>query len=291
MSIERPKIDRSILLASNATVVDAFDLHSDAAISKWSIGRNAVTYEKGDSHTLSLYLSGGETSYRADNTGTRGAPGRICLMPQGHQSKWHINGTIDFLHLYFSDHLLKTFAAQHFDKDVRFIEMPDLTYNDDPVLQAKLLAYVRACERAPEHAFLASEAAFYDLMYHLITRYNSFAVKGEKIQGGLSPSHIRAVKARINDDLSSGVTIADLAHSVTMSPYHFARMFKISFGVAPAAYVNQIRLARAKGMLVGDLSIADISAVTGFTHQSHMTQSFKKHFGITPKQYRSLMAA
>jgi AraC family transcriptional regulator len=291
MISERRKINRSILLASNATVVDQYDLHSDAAISKWSIGRNAVTYEKEDSHTLSLYLSGGETSYRADDAGMKGAPGRICLMPQGHRSIWHINGDIDFLHLYFSDHLLKNFAAQHFDIDVRFIEMPDLTYNDDPLLHAKLTAYVRACKNAAEHAYLQTESTLYDLLYYLVVAYNSFAIRGERITGGLSPNHIRTIRARIADSIHSNVTIADLALLVSISPYHFARMFKISFGMTPAAYINQLRLSKAKELLASKLSLVDISSLTGFSHQSHMTQNFKRFVGVTPKQYRMILAA
>lgn len=286
MAQKQSKIDTSILLAANAEAVDQIDLIDSVAISRWAIDRNLVRYQKEDSHTLSMYVKGGETSHRADQSGNKGAPGKLCLMPQGHQSDWHINGRIEFVHLYFADSTLKDYAASHLDCDIRHIDLQDLTYADDPQLQQHLLDYVTACEANRHISPLYAEATLHEIFNCLITRYNGAELRKTSIQGGLSPSHIRVIRSMIWDELHTKLSIARLADHIGLSPYHFARMFKLSFGSSPAEYITRARIEKTRALLATDLPIADISLHTGFSQQSHMTSQFKKATGLTPAEYR-----
>jgi AraC family transcriptional regulator len=282
-------IDSQILLKQNATIVDQIGLNNDLALSRWSIDPTEVTYQKDDSHTLSIYLSGGETSFRADKFDKNGAPGALCLMPEGHRSTWSINGNVAFAHLYFTDRLLKQFAAMHFDCDIRFIDLIDLTYGDDAKLRALLFTYFTACETDSEHQHLFAEQALFDLLYHLTTDYNGYALKEERVNGGLSPKHLRRAKAHIRSCLDQQLSLEILAQDVGLSPYHFARMFKTSVGETPARFIMRARVEGAKQLLQGDMHLAEVSAAAGFSHQSHMSQQFKKHVGVTPMKYRSII--
>lgn len=286
MAKNNNKIDSTQLLSVNAEVIDQMDLMRHVAISRWSIDRNCVTYQKDDSHTLSVYIEGGETSYRTDQAANKGAPGKLCLMPQGHNSDWHINGKIEFLHLYFTDQILKQFAASHYDMDVRRIELCDTTYSDDKALRLKLADYVKRCSSREYPSALFAEQSLYNLFDHLITKYNGFQVHSSPINGGLSPHHMKTVKSAITDKLHSKISIAELATEVGLSPFHFARMFKLSFGETPADFITRTRIKKVKELLPSKLSLADISLRTGFSQQSHMTDKFKKHTGITPAAYR-----
>jgi AraC family transcriptional regulator len=255
-------------------------------VARWHIQRNTVTYQRPDSHTLSLYLSGGESSYRADQQSLHGAPGRLCLMPQDHRSHWHINGDIEFIHLYFSDDMLKGFAASQFATDVRFVELREVIYEDDRLLARLMQRYFMLSHCDPSSSPLLAEELIYQVMHHLMLHYNGYEVRDDVVTGGLSPAHRRRVATMIDDDLAAKHRLHSLAADVNLSPFHFARMFKQSFGESPAAYITRQRIHAVKRQLKSDLPLAEISQQLGFSQQSHMTKTFKALTGLTPHLYR-----
>ncbi|WP_417466129.1 helix-turn-helix domain-containing protein [Kordiimonas sp.] len=285
------KIDGTCLLQANAEIVDRIDLFNEVAISRWTIDRNSVAYEKSDSHTLSLYLKGGETSCRADQHGNYGAAGRLCLMPQGHASHWHIGGRVEFAHLYFSDAFLKHYTASQLDQDVRLIELQDLTYQDDAQLKNLLLTYMGRCSIDRHCSSIGTEQVLMQIFSHLIRQYNAFKLKPPAIKAGLSEHHRKKIRAAIADRLNEKLTITELASLTGLSPYHFARMFNLTFGEGPAQYIVRQRVERAKELLGTNASLALISADLGFSHQSHMTAQFRSITGITPGAYRAYFNA
>jgi len=284
-------MDRAPLISVNAEMTGQYDLRREVAIAQWSIDRNRVAYQKADSHTLSLYLAGGDTSYREDLRDRKGRAGILSLMPEGHMSRWEIGGRIDFAHLYFSDQVLKQFAGDHFDRDVRLFELMDLTYQDDPELRHLMQSYIQNCQDSSGRPSLLGEQLFYQILAHLLTNYNSFNIAATPIRGGLSLKHARLIRAVIQDQLATPLSIAGLASLVGLSPFHFARQFKESFGEAPAQYICRQRVEAVKELLSSGQSLADIAAQTGFAQQSHMTQQFKRHTGLTPAAYRRLISA
>jgi len=290
MSRADKKIDSALLLKANASIEAQHDIHKDVAVSRWSIDRNSVAYEKSDSHTLSLYLKGGDTSYRADQKGNQGRAGTLCLMPQGHASSWHIGGPIDFVHLYFSDAILKRFAADHYEQDVRLVDIRDLTYQADQTLSNMLLGYVDCCTRQPDRAGLIGEQLLYSIFDHVIGHYNGFEIKESRLKGGLTPRQMKQVKALIADRLETRLTMSELAAEAGLSPFHFARQFKESFGETPGQHVMRRRIEKVKERLSSDEPLAQIAANAGFAQQSHMTAQFKRQMGITPQVYRIALA-
>lgn len=284
------KINNSILLNVNAKKIDQIDLQANTAISRWKIDKNSVNYKKPDSHTLSLYIKGGQSSFRSDQQANKGAPGKFTLMPQNHESDWSINGEIEFIHLYFTDAVLKQYAAINFDCDVRFIDLQDLTYKKDIKLQKLFLAYCQVFESKNYSSPLLSEEMLYTIFHHIINHYNSSQIKHHNIRGGLSTFHIGKIKSMINDCLDEKLTISRLSNEVGLSHFHFAKMFKVSFAESPACFINRLRIERVKQYLRTSRTIAEISLSTGFSQQSHMSQQFKKITGITPSLYRAYSA-
>jgi AraC family transcriptional regulator len=72
-------------------------------------------------------------------------------------------------------------------------------------------------------------------------------------------------------------TLADLAQAACLSEYHFARMFKTSFGVSPQAWVMQRRVERARTLLVqGRLSPQTVAQRCGYAHLSHMNAALRR---------------
>ena len=78
---------------------------------------------------------------------------------------------------------------------------------------------------------------------------------------------------------------------ISMSGYshtHFCAIFKKYFSKSFKAYVNELRVAYARSMLIStDSSVLDISLTVGYSSLSHFIQCFKKSTGLTPGQYRA----
>ncbi len=97
---------------------------------------------------------------------------------------------------------------------------------------------------------------------------------------------IDTVIEHIHSHIDEKLTIADMADVAGMSPSSFSRTFKKEVGIPPAEYLIQIRLDRAKKLLLaGDKSITEIALECGFNSPAYLSASFHKRFNLTPSEY------
>jgi AraC-like DNA-binding protein len=106
--------------------------------------------------------------------------------------------------------------------------------------------------------------------------------------GSISEAHHSITRARdyLEAHYAEDISLAHLANIANLSPYHLLRLFRRVTGFTPHAYFTQVRVARAKRMLLAGQSITDVALATGFTDQSHLTRRFKQIVGVTPGLYQ-----
>jgi AraC family transcriptional regulator len=91
----------------------------------------------------------------------------------------------------------------------------------------------------------------------------------------------------IEENLAENVSLAKLAQLIHLSPYHFCRAFKQSFGVPPHRYHTHLRIERAKALLANPSeSVTAIGMAVGFSETSSFTAAFRRTSGMTPSDYR-----
>jgi AraC-like DNA-binding protein len=95
------------------------------------------------------------------------------------------------------------------------------------------------------------------------------------------------MKERLTGDLTMPLQLAELAGSVGLSPFHAARLFTQSTGLAPHAWRNQVRLQQSLAPLRAGVSVTEVAAASGFTDQSHFTRHFRRMFGVPPGRWQS----
>jgi AraC family transcriptional regulator len=110
------------------------------------------------------------------------------------------------------------------------------------------------------------------------------------VRGGLAMWQQRIVTSYIEEHLPEQISLATLAGLVRLSPYHFCRAFKQSFGMPPHRYHTSRRIERAKTLLAKpEPSVTDIGLKVGFSQTSSFTAAFRRATGFTPTAYyRSL---
>ena len=105
--------------------------------------------------------------------------------------------------------------------------------------------------------------------------------------GKLSETAIRTVCEYIEEHLCTQITLEDLAALVHLSPFHFARCFKATMGLAPHQYVIARRMELAKRLLLTTtLNVVEIAWSIGYENISHFRRVFALHIGQTPGAMR-----
>ena len=85
------------------------------------------------------------------------------------------------------------------------------------------------------------------------------------------------------------LTVADLAHSAGLSPAHFSREFRRTFGESPHQYLLTRRLERAAALLRNtDRTVTEICFAVGLTSLGSFTTSFRRVHGVAPLAYREM---
>src|SRR3954452_15264771 len=84
------------------------------------------------------------------------------------------------------------------------------------------------------------------------------------------------------------LTVADLARAAGLSPAHFSREFRRTFGEAPHQYLLTRRLERAAALLRNtDRTVTEICFAVGLTSVGSFITSFGRVYGVTPGEYRA----
>jgi AraC family transcriptional regulator len=111
---------------------------------------------------------------------------------------------------------------------------------------------------------------------------------GARLRGGLAPAVRRRLADYIDANLGRPITLGELAQVACLSEFHLARMFRVSFGMPPSAWVARRRLDRARALLKEtDLPLQQVADLCGYADLSHR---FKSAVGAPPGKYRLALA-
>ncbi len=97
------------------------------------------------------------------------------------------------------------------------------------------------------------------------------------------------VLTHIADNLEKPLPVEDLARVSGLSRAHFSRVFSATEGMPPAEFVLRKRLQRAAKLLTqaANLSVKEISLMSGFEEPNYFAKVFRRHFGASPTEFRT----
>ncbi|MET0420163.1 MAG: helix-turn-helix transcriptional regulator [Acidimicrobiia bacterium] len=100
--------------------------------------------------------------------------------------------------------------------------------------------------------------------------------------------HLLRAKDLVDARYAEPLTVADMARAAGLSPAHFSREFRRTFGESPHSYLLTRRLERAAAQLrMTDRPVADICWSVGWNSLGSFTTSFTRMFDKSPTAYRA----
>ncbi len=91
------------------------------------------------------------------------------------------------------------------------------------------------------------------------------------------------IESHLNDELN----IDQLANISAYSKFHFCRVFRAQMGESVMAYTHRLRLeASSPEVAYGKKTLIEVALNNGFQTPTGFLKAFKKHFGMTPSDYK-----
>ncbi|WP_406807622.1 helix-turn-helix domain-containing protein [Clostridium perfringens] len=103
---------------------------------------------------------------------------------------------------------------------------------------------------------------------------------------------LKNVITLIENEYQNPLTLEDLSKASGMFPKYFCRFFHEMINKTPIEYLNYYRIEiSCEKLIATELSITEIALNCGFNDVSYFIKTFKKHKGLTPKQYLKSLKA
>ena len=213
-----------------------------------------------------------------------GGPGSIWVFMPGEYHFGHVElgGEWHYRALYLDENVLEQLAAQlGYDRGTRLLLKPGL--HEDPVLARFLLRV---------HAIIDRDKAGEQVLWShaLGTLFTRYGDPQPRISAATaSRASLQLTREYIAEHFRDDVSIDDLARLAGVSRFHFIRAFHATYGMPPHAYINQVRLQRARKLLLAGMNAADAATESGFYDQSRLNRLFRRAYGVTPARYARLV--
>ena len=155
-----------------------------------------------------------------------------------------------------------------------------LHMKNDALLKRFVLAKEVWLSRKPGFV-MKCKAELYNILYAMQAEGLSAYLPSDK------ESMIRPAVDFIHANYTAeGLRIDTLASMCGITPEYFRKLFRAFHGTSPLAYINALRINRAKELLAAGLySVTEAAILSGYTDPSYFSKEFKKETGASPSEY------
>jgi AraC-like DNA-binding protein len=162
---------------------------------------------------------------------------------------------------------------------------------DDLVVAQITKSIVPFLERSDSLSVVALDQFSLILGAHLLQHYGVLHKTGRRSNGGLAPWQKRRASELLRENLNGHIRLSEIARECGLSVSHFARSFKISFGISTHQWLIQSRIDHAKQLMSQtSMSLIEIAIQSGFNDQAAFTRTFHQLVGVSPGRWRRRQA-
>lgn len=105
---------------------------------------------------------------------------------------------------------------------------------------------------------------------------------------GVQNSKVLSIIEVMEANLSEPLSLVEIADEADLSRRQIERLFRTEMGRSPARYYLEIRLDRARHLLLqSSLPVVDVAVACGFVSASHFSKCYRELYGRSPQQERA----
>ena len=108
---------------------------------------------------------------------------------------------------------------------------------------------------------------------------------------GVQNAKVLTIIELMEANLSEPLSLLEIADHVGLSRRQIERLFRQEMGRSPARYYLEIRLDRARHLLIqSSMPVVEVAVACGFVSASHFSKCYREFFDKTPREERRLPA-
>jgi AraC-like DNA-binding protein len=213
----------------------------------------------------------GEASFKIDNTEYIIKPDYAYLIPTGTRMLTYCR---DFCQLFWVHYHIKTDFTDNFFAIFPY-EVQRESKEQDHVDMETLLE-------------LQNSRSMHDVLIRnaILQRFTASFLKPGRPDAMLPrfAAALRKIEAK-----GENLSVAELAKKCGMSPPYFSSLFKKTFGIPPQRYIIRAKINAAIPLLMNNCTLDEIAEQLGFHDAFHLSKTFKRVIGCSPRQYKKQM--
>lgn len=97
---------------------------------------------------------------------------------------------------------------------------------------------------------------------------------------------IQKIKKYLETHYAENITLQDVADEICLDKSYLGRLFKEECRMTVMGCLREVRLAKAKELLLRGMNSGEVAEKTGFGDAAYFAKSFRQATGISPARYR-----
>jgi AraC-like DNA-binding protein/mannose-6-phosphate isomerase-like protein (cupin superfamily) len=251
-----------------------------------------VEYHNHDFYEVFFYISG-KVSYIIEGKAYKLKPGDIILINNSelHRTVIECGESYERIVIWIKPGYIKMLNSESTDLTMCFESSARKKYNllrPDTETMAYLRSIVQKLEKAYYNNGFGCEILKNAYLNELIVYLNKayLYTKDEEIEEDIEYNQkISNIIKYINANLDSELSLENLSAKFYISKYHLLREFKKYTGYTIHRFIQKKRLIMARMLLKDNVKVSEVSMLCGFGDYSNFIRSFKREYGISPKNF------